>query len=190
MQAKFATMNEYFQALRYSSTINEFKQPSGFPVLTGDFFPYADRDDHYWSGYYTTRPQMKRLGRVLVARLRAAELLYSYAMLAGHMHPGERGDKSLGDGGGEREGKDSKHEKDSKLEGQKDGKHEEGKHEALATGLGAEFPREKLFPWLTNARRMSALFLHHDTITGTSKDFVVSDMGAKYNIQNFILKYI
>ena len=32
---------------------------------------------------------------------------------------------------------------------------------------------------VVSARRTAALFLHHDTITGTSKDFVVLDMASR-----------
>jgi alpha-mannosidase II len=30
-----------------------------FPLLKGDFFPYADNADNFWTGYYTTRPSLK-----------------------------------------------------------------------------------------------------------------------------------
>ena len=46
-----------------------------FTVLKGSFFTYADKEDEYWSGYYTSRPFMKRLGREVESTLQAAEML-------------------------------------------------------------------------------------------------------------------
>ncbi|XP_068103489.1 alpha-mannosidase 2 isoform X2 [Hyperolius riggenbachi] len=81
VKAQFGTLSDYFDALRKVTSLEESSSSSFFPVLSGDFFTYADRDDHYWSGYFTSRPFYKRLERVMESHLRSAEILYSLAIV-------------------------------------------------------------------------------------------------------------
>lgn len=79
VHAQFGTLADYFAALYSSVKSVEGSRPPEFPTLSGDFFTYADRDDHYWSGYYTSRPLHKRMDRILQQYLRGAEIIFSFA---------------------------------------------------------------------------------------------------------------
>lgn len=81
VEVKFATLSDYFAALRERAGVAQEDPPPQYPVLSGDFYTYADRDDHYWSGYFTSRPFYKRLNRVMESHLRGAELLFSQAVI-------------------------------------------------------------------------------------------------------------
>ncbi|KAJ4729552.1 Alpha-mannosidase [Melia azedarach] len=49
-----------------------------WPLKTDDFFPYADRANAYWTGYFTSRPALKRYVRVMSGYYLAARQLEFY----------------------------------------------------------------------------------------------------------------
>ncbi|EJD74390.1 glycosyl hydrolase family 38 protein [Loa loa] len=79
VNARFGTVDDYFRLVH--ERLHE--DSDNLPVLSGDFFTYADRNDHYWSGYYTSRPFHKRFDRVLQHYIRTAEILYSFMRMKG-----------------------------------------------------------------------------------------------------------
>lgn len=72
VQAQFGTLTDYFNAVYKTNGVAQGSRPPDHPVLSGDFFAYADREDHYWTGYFTSRPFYKSLDRVIESHLRWA----------------------------------------------------------------------------------------------------------------------
>ena len=72
----FGTLADYFGEVR--------RRMKRFKTLNGDFFVYSDIFSEgrpaYWSGYFVTRPFMKRLSRELASSLRTAEILHTLAL--------------------------------------------------------------------------------------------------------------
>ncbi|CAD6193239.1 unnamed protein product [Caenorhabditis auriculariae] len=78
----FEYMNQN-SAWNVQVTLDEALVKSGerLPTLSGDFFTYADRDDHYWSGYFSSRPFYKQMDRVLQHWLRSAEIVFTLSSI-------------------------------------------------------------------------------------------------------------
>ncbi len=65
----YSTPSEYLDAL--------ISQDITWPVRYDDMFPYADQEQDYWTGYFTSRPNAKRQVRDGQANLHSSSKLYS-----------------------------------------------------------------------------------------------------------------
>jgi len=82
VHARFGTVKDYFEEVKLAmAKLGERRQSAGkFSSLAGDFFPYTDHSDEFWTGYFSTRPFAKGLCRDLEVFLRSAEILHSLAV--------------------------------------------------------------------------------------------------------------
>ena len=60
----YDSLQDYFDEVDRELNTPDFDDKF-FPTLTGDFFPYTDEREEYWTGYFTTRPFDKLAGREL-----------------------------------------------------------------------------------------------------------------------------
>ncbi|GMP29806.1 hypothetical protein CsSME_00004761 [Camellia sinensis var. sinensis] len=56
-------------------TDSKFATDEFWPLKTGDFFPYADHENAYWTGYFTSRPAFKGYVRMMSGYYLAARQL-------------------------------------------------------------------------------------------------------------------
>ena len=74
LDIRFTGLDDYFADVQANAT--------AWPVRgAADFFPYSSRNESVWTGFYSTRPSLKELGRRAEAALRAARCLSVQAAL-------------------------------------------------------------------------------------------------------------
>ena len=69
MTLLYSTPSQYIDALK--------EENIEWPVKYDDMFPYADKDQSYWTGFYTSRPNKKEEDRVAQANLHASNKIYA-----------------------------------------------------------------------------------------------------------------
>ena len=72
IKAMYSTPSVYLKAKN--------AEPVSWSVKTDDFFPYADGRNSYWTGYFTSRPALKRYVRVSSAFLQVARHMELFSM--------------------------------------------------------------------------------------------------------------
>ena len=74
----FYSSPEMYTDYKYSEFLSKKDSDMNFETKYDDFFPYADCEHCFWSGYFTSRPALKRLERVGSAFLQVARQVQSY----------------------------------------------------------------------------------------------------------------
>lgn len=124
----YSTVQQYLDALGAERTRLNFD----WPTYEGDFFPLvSEQPGHAWTGYYTTRPNLKKLIREFSGLQQLSTTLYGLLLL-----------ESLS----------------------------ERQHPTDPTVQVATFKSQ-----VEALSQMSAKMMHHDTITGTSLQYVIQN---------------
>lgn len=135
IKVQYSTLSDYFSGVAASTTLA--RPQVTFPVFEGDFFPYADNEDSYWTGYYVTRPSLKAKSRKLNHIMRACEILHVLVRSSPHAN-----------------------------------------WDTERRQLPASYWESK-FQDIERARMETALMMHHDAITGTSRTHVAADYNMR-----------
>lgn len=135
-----------------------------------DFFPYADNERSYWTGYYVTRPQLKGAVRRTTSYLRGADALLALVRPWSSVWQ-ETSSRLL-----------TQSFADEKVEGDGDSQlntaakpGDRKRSLALTATPYSTYSWIKAFQRVERVRLDVALCLHHDAITGTSREGVVTD---------------
>jgi lysosomal alpha-mannosidase len=75
LHLRYATLSDYFKAVSAEGKDTNIT----FPVFKGDFFPYADNAQSYWTGFYTTRPVLKVESRLAESILHTGSVFTALA---------------------------------------------------------------------------------------------------------------
>ncbi|XP_044269680.1 lysosomal alpha-mannosidase-like [Tribolium madens] len=78
----YSTPSCYIKAVNDEATAKNLE----FTLKTDDFFPYGSDSHCYWTGYFTSRPNSKRLERIANNILQASKQLTSFSKINGNDH--------------------------------------------------------------------------------------------------------
>ncbi|XP_064601029.1 alpha-mannosidase 2-like [Liolophura sinensis] len=83
ISVRFGTMTHYFDFLKGAQhDVNPtLSLGSTMPAFSGDFLPYSQSDNTYWTGFYSSRPWIKYMSREVDAALRTADILHVMACI-------------------------------------------------------------------------------------------------------------
>jgi hypothetical protein len=76
---RYSTVDEYYQAIWQAQKVSNWD----WPVVREDFLPLEmNYPGHYWSGFYTSRPNLKKQIRDFTGRVQASDTLFTLDMLS------------------------------------------------------------------------------------------------------------